>query len=166
MNKKIVLLLLAFCNSAMPAPWSWESIKEQVSRNADRLSAGFVTLAAISAGMYAYVARCKNAQSQPASREQTDEQKFLTMLAKAIENDIFRLDCALRNEQPCDIKYDALHVWHKGTQNADQKFDQLYNHARTIMYFERFLRTQHEVIKARVALVAMAEAVNHAKNQR
>lgn len=166
MNKKIFLVLLICFNSTMPAPWSWESIKEQVSKSAAQVTTSIVALAAISAGIFAYVAKGKNTQSQPASSEQTIEQKFLAMLAKAIESDIFRLDCALRYQQPCDMTYDALHVWHKGTQNADTEFSHLHHHARVLMNYERYLRTQNEVMKEREVLVAMREAVKEAKNKK
>lgn len=166
MNKKFFLVLLICFNTTMPALWSWESIKEQLSKSAAQVTTGIVALAGISAGIYAYVAKYKNIQEQPTLSEPTGEQKFLAMLSKAIESDIFRLDCALRNQQAFEVKYDALHVWKKGTQNADKEFGNLYHHARMLMTYERYLRTQNEVMKAREALVAMREAVNQAKNQR
>lgn len=163
MNKKIILFSLMAFNSAFAQPWSWHAIQESIRQNSGKWGAGLVTLIALStAAAYKFVFKTKEKKPEVVVDER---QKFLSMLTKAIEGDIFRLECMLKYNRPDYMAFDALHVWEQGTKNAADKFPDLHNYARNVKTFEGYLRYVQDVHKAKNVLTAMRDAVKAARNQ-
>lgn len=127
MNKKIILFSLLIVNTALPATFSWKAISEHISQNSAQYGSGLATLIAISTAVYKYFGRNEAIVEKPVVPD--ERQKFLNMLVKAIESDIFRLDIALKNgNHVVDMRYDAIHVWEKATDKAQEKFSALYSY--------------------------------------
>lgn len=163
MNKKIILLSLITINSAFATDQSqWEKFRDHVRQNSGKWITGLVAVA--TAGAYALFNKPKEAAEQEAPQDA--RQKFLNMLTKAIESDIFRLDCALREKMAAHMKFDVVHVWENATANADEHYSELYNHVRVVKNFETYLRYEKDVLKAKEVLTNFRDAIKEARNRK
>lgn len=140
----LLIALPAFpMQTAVASSWSWNSLVSSLTNMVREKPAlfglGAVALAASAFGVYNVCKAKKPEMQKPrphhlypdqeyqavtdtlkniSPNQQIIYRKFLLMLQKAAESDLFRLECMLKENMIGSVSFDCLHVWDMHTELA------------------------------------------------